>query len=226
MTERSPHPRGGPRNAGPWEAAVSPARGRAAASIRRLAELLVRHEVDEPTLDEVAAELDRQASVLDGALDRLHGVDELKSEAYDGTPADGERTHHNPDCIVCGPGNPSGLGLVVHRDGDAVVGEMVVGQLQRGAPGRAHGGVLALAIDDLMGHVLVLCGTPAYTVRLEVDYLAASPVDEPIHFRAWLAGRNGRRLTIRAEAHAGHRLLVRAEGLFITVDHLRTPATP
>lgn len=215
-----PPRRGAPHLPDRWEAAVSPARRRATASIRRVIDQLIQHEIDEATLDQVADELDRQVLMLGSGPDRTRAVDALKSDAYDDPPRDGQRTHHNPDCIVCGPGNPAGLGLVVHRDGDAVVGQMVVDQIGRGAPGRAHGGILALAVDDLMGHVLVVCGTPAYTVRLEVEYLAAPPVDEPIQLRAWLDSRDGRRLTIRAEAHAGADVLLRAEGLFISVSRL------
>ncbi len=209
-----------PLDGGRWAAALSPARRRVAAAVGRLADALVLNEASEEVLAGAADAIERQIAALGAGTDRAGRIDALKATAYADPPADGARTDHNPDCIACGPGNPAGLGLVVHRAGSAVVGRLVVGPVARGAPGRAHGGVLALALDDLMGHVLVVHGSPAYTVELTVEYLAAAPVGQPIELRAWLDGRDGRRLTIRAEGRVAHEQVVRARGLFITVERL------
>lgn len=203
-----------------WQQSVTPARRRVVAAMRETAEMLVRFEADEETLARAAEHLAKSAALLAGGPDRARRIDELKVGAYGSSPSEGEETHHNPDCIVCGPGNPSGHGMIVHREGDGVVGRLTVGPVARGAPGRAHGGVLALAIDDLMGHVLVVLGLPAYTVRLDVEYVAPPPLDAPLELRSWAVRHEGRRLTIGAEVRSAGDLLARAEGLFITVDRL------
>lgn len=216
-----------------WTAQVSPARSRAVLALRRVADALVSHEVDEAVLDRLADELMQVAQVVRRGGDRIHRIDELKHLAYDCSPAQGETTHHNPDCIVCGPGNPSGLGMRVRRDGAGVVAHMSLDRTVRGAPGRAHGGVMALALDDLMGHVLVLLGQPAYTVRLDTEFISAVPLEREVELRARLVERSGRKLRIEATAHLDETLLVRVDALFITVASLapdtdgprRAPAT-
>lgn len=199
---------------------VSPARRRVAVALRHLGESLLCSDIDDDRLDQIADALDDLAPLMISESDRTEAIDALKVGAYGGSPPDGARIHHNPDCIVCGPGSPAGFELVSYRKGDEVAGQMNIGRLGAGAPGRAHGGLIAAALDDLMGHVLVLQATPAYTVKLDTEYLAASPIDEVIEVRAWLESRERRRLVIKAEARAGGNVTVRAEGLFISVDRL------
>ena len=71
-----------------------------------------------------------------------------------------------------------------------------------GAPGRAHGGIVAAAFDDVTGFVIGQLREPAFTGELTVRYLAPVPVDEPLEMRARLEGRERRKLFITAEARA------------------------
>ena len=94
----------------------------------------------------------------------------------------------------------------------------MLGPAFEGAPNRAHGGVVAAVFDDLMGFVLTIHESPAYTAELTVRYRRPTPVGEEIEFRARLAGRKGRRLHIEAEAtDATGTKIATAEGLFITI---------
>ena len=49
-------------------------------------------------------------------------------------------------CIGCGPGNPRGLRLAFHREGDAVTSTLVAEASMQGWPRRLHSGVLYTAL--------------------------------------------------------------------------------
>lgn len=107
--------------------------------------------------------------------------------------------HHN-NCFGCGPGNPHGLHLVVHRESDTVVARHVFDERHEGAPGVVHGGALAAAIDDLYGFLLYLQGGPAVTRSLTVDYLAPVIIGAEYTLQAGVVNREGRRLDVTATA--------------------------
>ena len=114
-----------------------------------------------------------------------------------------------------------GIAIVVHRDGDTAVADVTLGAAFEGAPGRTHGGVVAAVFDDLMGYLLSILKVPAFTGRLSVTYREATPVDEPLRFRAWLAHRDERKLHISATAHHGEVLIAESTSVFITIDPMR-----
>jgi acyl-coenzyme A thioesterase PaaI-like protein len=111
-----------------------------------------------------------------------------------------------------------GIGAHLWREGDEAVCQVTLGEAFEGAPGRAHGGIVASLIDETMGLVMSITQTPAFTGRLTVTYRAPTPVGQPLEIRARLAGRSGRKLTITAELRMDGHLLAQGEGLFITVD--------
>ena len=51
-----------------------------------------------------------------------------------------------------------------------------VGDYHQGAPGLAHGGIIATAMDEAMGALNRLLLVPVVTVHLEVDYVRPVPV--------------------------------------------------
>jgi acyl-coenzyme A thioesterase PaaI-like protein len=133
-------------------------------------------------------------------------------------PAEGEPIGTFPDCVVSGDANPMGLDIQFFREGDEAVSHAVLGPAFEGAPNRAHGGVVAAVFDDLMGFVLTIHESPAYTAELTVRYRRPTPVGEPIEFRARLVDRRGRRLHIQADAtdKSGAKIAT-ADALFITI---------
>ena len=85
----------------------------------------------------------------------------------------------------------------------------------QGPPGRVHGGVLAVVIDELMGTVNRMVGQRAFTARLEIDFRAPAPIETELTFRAWLHDQAGRKVTMRADGRAHGGVFVEAEGLFV-----------
>jgi acyl-coenzyme A thioesterase PaaI-like protein len=203
------------------------ARIRMATALQRLGHALVGHRLH-PELavhiaetaarlaDEVAAcaprdrtaEIARNprfASLLEGA--------EREPIGLDGEPMDLFR-----DSIVSGRTNPMGIGLEVRRAGDEVIATTTLGPAFEGAPGRAHGGVVAAIIDETMGYVLPIVGELAYTANINIDYVAPAPLHRKLRISARLRDRADRKLWIEAHGASEAGTFVRAEALFLAVD--------
>lgn len=122
------------------------------------------------------------------------------------------------DSIVAGAANPMGLAALLWRDEDVACMQVTLGKAFEGAPGRAHGGVVAALLDEVMGLMNVIHGSMAYTAQLDITYVAPTPVGEPIVARAWLAGQDNRKQFVEATLHADDVLVASAKGLFISID--------
>lgn len=193
------------------------ARERAAAALRRLGHAVVGHECDPALLEQVAVRADRIAAEVELGTPRSRPVAELKRRMWEDVPPDGGAMSHFAECVVSGRANPMGIAMTVRREGDEAVADVRLGPAFEGAPKRAHGGVVAALFDDIMGYVLVVHRTPAYTGRLTVHYRAPVPMDAPLTLRARLLERDGRKLLIGSQLHVGDDLLCEADGLFVAI---------
>jgi len=193
------------------------ARVRAATSLRRLGHAIVGHDVSADVFDSIADGVESWLPAVEAAPGRSRSVETMKQHMFE-QPAEGAPIGTFPDCVVSGDANPMGLDVQFFREGDEAVSRVVLGAAFEGAPNRAHGGVVAAVFDDLMGFVLTIHESPAYTAELTVRYRRPTPVGEEIEFRARLVDRNGRRLHIDAEAtDATATKIATATGLFITI---------
>ena len=122
------------------------------------------------------------------------------------------------DRAVGGLANPTSIEMTVRFDEDEVVAELVLRRAFEGAPGRAHGGIVAAAFDDVTGFVIGQLQEPAFTGELTVRYVAPVPVDTPLEIRARLDGRERRKLFISAEARADGEVVATCKAIYITVD--------
>jgi acyl-coenzyme A thioesterase PaaI-like protein len=193
-------------------------RARAAAALRRLGHALMGHEADALLLERVARAAEQVAVDLEAGPARQRDALELKRRMFDREVADGARVTHFEECFVSGPWNPMGIAIEVHREGDEAVAEVELGPAFEGGPGRSHGGIVAAIFDDVLGYLLTLNRVPAFTGELTVRYLAATPIGQPLTFRARLVSRDGRKLLTEGEARADGRTVATAQALFIAVD--------
>jgi acyl-coenzyme A thioesterase PaaI-like protein len=116
--------------------------------------------------------------------------------------------------------------LAVRPENDEVVADVVLRRAFEGAPGRAHGGLVAAAFDDVTGFIIGGLKEPAFTGELTVRYLAPVPVEAPLEIRARLDGRERRKLFISADMHAGDDLVATGKAIYITVDPSRFAQLP
>jgi acyl-coenzyme A thioesterase PaaI-like protein len=198
---------------------VSRARLAAAAAMRRLGHAMVGHDVDDDAFDAMTSTVEALLTQVEAAPRRQRPMLNMSSDLFAVPPPQGGvRGSHFTDCIVTGPANPMGVAAHILRDGDDAVLRCTLGDAFEGAPGRAHGGMVAALFDETMGFVLSITCTPAFTGRLTVTYRAPVPIGLPLEFRARLTGRDGRKLLMAGEARQGDVLLGEAEALFVAVD--------
>ena len=95
-------------------------------------------------------------------------------------------TERLPRLRRLGRANPMGIAARLWREGDEAVCQVTLGEAFEGAPGRAHGGVVAALIDETMGLVSRSPRTPAFTGRLTVTYRAPTPIGQPLEVRSRL----------------------------------------
>jgi len=128
---------------------------------------------------------------------------------------------HYARCFGCGPHHDTGLQLsMTALEGVAVRCSFDVADHHMGAPGLAHGGVLAAALDEALGSLLWLMAKPAVTGRLEVDYVKPVPVGHRLVIDARCTGVHGRKIYAegvgRLDSEDGD-VAVRGAGLFVAV---------
>ncbi|TKT03227.1 PaaI family thioesterase [Streptomyces lasalocidi] len=141
-------------------------------------------------------------------------------------PAPGELLGaHYEHCFGCGGGQPHGLHLEARAgEGVTIAAEFTVRPAHQGAPGLAHGGVLASALDETLGSLNWLLRTIAVTGRLETDFVRPVPVGTTLHLQAEVTAVAGRKIFATATGRIGAPdgpVAVRADALFVEVkvDH-------
>lgn len=121
-------------------------------------------------------------------------------------------------CVGCGEDHPTGLHLTMTvGEGLTMLGRFTVTEHHQGAPGLAHGGILATALDDVLGCLNWLIGLPVVTGRLETEFRRPVPVGSTVNITAQIDGVKGRKVFTSARGMLGDQLAIRASALFIQV---------
>jgi acyl-coenzyme A thioesterase PaaI-like protein len=202
-------------------------RTEAAAALRDLVHAFVGHECDEDALVALRDWARAEADALDRRPSRSRVLLMQRALAAGG-PADWKpgASAGFEDRAVAGRANPTGLVFESWREGDTMVADVTLGAAFEGAPGRAHGGIVAAAFDDFTGAVIGMLEAPAFTGELTVRFVQPVPVQTPLRLRTWLDSRDGRKLHIHADAHAGDELVATCKAVYITVDPSTFAASP
>jgi uncharacterized protein (TIGR00369 family) len=128
--------------------------------------------------------------------------------------------HPANKCFGCGGDNEAGMKLVFEQDmaRRRIVGRFVLGPRYQGSGGMAHGGVIALLLDEAMGKLNRFHAVTAVTAELHVEYLRPVDGEREILVEAFEAEQKGRNLFYVGEVRdeAGQ-LLARGKGRFVTI---------
>ena len=130
---------------------------------------------------------------------------------------DPKPTNH---CFGCGAANPAGMQLAFDLDLDArrTRGSFILGPNYAGGAGFAHGGIIAVVLDEAMGKLSRLTDEQAVTAEMVVEYKKPVPVDKTIHVEGWQEEEKGRnRFRVAEIRDAQGNLLARGKGRFVTV---------
>jgi acyl-coenzyme A thioesterase PaaI-like protein len=200
---------------------IALARRTAGRALRRLGHALVGHDADTELLGDMATTLTRLTAQLDSGARRHRPIEQVGHRER-GRTERGAAVESYDDRPFSGNASPWGLDLEVHRVGDEIEATVTLGAAHEGAPGRAHGGIIAGLFDDVFGFVLGVVGKPAFTGELKIRYLASTPLHRPLLCRGRLASQQGRKLLIEGELIDAEgdveKVVARGTGLFITVD--------
>ncbi len=85
-----------------------------------------------------------------------------------------------------------------------------------GPPDAVHGGVIAAVLDEVLGMACLANERGGFTGTLTVAYRSPTPLDRPVAIRGWVESVEGRKTFAKGTFCDGDRLLVEAEGIFIT----------
>jgi uncharacterized protein (TIGR00369 family) len=124
-------------------------------------------------------------------------------------------------CFGCGGNNPTGMRLVFDLDFDArrTRGRFVLGANYAGGAGFAHGGIIAVVLDEAMGKLSKLADEKAVTAEMSVVYKRPVPVDQEIVVEGWQQEQEGRnRFRVGEIRDAQGNLLARSMARFVVID--------
>src|SRR3981189_389111 len=122
------------------------------------------------------------------------------------------------NCFGCGAANGAGMKLAfdLHVDERKTRGKFVLGTRYGGGAGFAHGGIIALLLDEAMGKISKLTDERAVTAELSVEYKKPVPLTEEILVEGWQESEKGRnRFRIGEIRDVAGNLLARGRGRFV-----------
>jgi acyl-coenzyme A thioesterase PaaI-like protein len=125
---------------------------------------------------------------------------------------------HYRYCFGCGTDHPTGLHMKVRGRKDRVEGSFTVTEHHQGAPGLAHGGVIAAAVDEAMGFLIYLLAAPAVTVHLEVDYRKPVPVGSTLELVTIIDKVDGRKISSTLTGTIDGVVHVEARSIYLKVE--------
>jgi acyl-coenzyme A thioesterase PaaI-like protein len=179
-------------------------------ALRALLEQLPATAAPEQALRALAAE-------VRGAAAAFSAAGAPSAPRADGLYAGMENFHERGPLV--GLANPIAppLELWIDEAAGVVRGRATFGAAHEGAPGLLHGGLLAAALDELLGMATSFSGSPGMTRELSVRYERPTPIHAPLDFVARLDRVEGRRLHVSAEALANGVRTATAHGVFTQV---------
>jgi len=196
-------------------------RAQAAGALRELGHEFLLSDLNKEQLARIAKHAKELLEELKETPNRVREVHSGALDDYKMTvPNDGRGEKHQlfADSVVSGNSNPMGINAKLWREGEVAFIEATLEKAFEGAPGRAHGGMVAALIDETMGLVMSIQGVVAFTVQLDVSYRAPTPIFRPIVAKAWLDHVERRKLFITCEVRDGDAICAEAKGIFVSVD--------
>jgi acyl-coenzyme A thioesterase PaaI-like protein len=183
---------------------ATPERARLAEAVRQLIDAVMTNEGDDPQLLlDIAAEAEDLAQRLGAGRDDGPGYEPRSHSDY------------LPRSPVVGDASPLSPRLDWEVVDDRVHAHGRFGAAYEGPPGYVHGGVVALAFDEVLGIANIVNGSPGMTATLTVRYRRPMPLLADVRFVAWVERVDGRRIVSHAEAWNGETRCAEAEGLFV-----------
>jgi acyl-coenzyme A thioesterase PaaI-like protein len=99
---------------------------------------------------------------------------------------------------------------------DRVEGTVTFGPYFLGGGSAAHGGIITMVFDEVLGIQASAGGRrAARTAYLRTDFRSIVPIDVPVRVRAWFEREEGRKRYIRGDMRVGDTLCAEVDSLFV-----------
>ena len=127
-------------------------------------------------------------------------------------------------CFGCGRANAIGLQLDgFESDGAVVRASFVAREEYRGFDGILHGGIVAAALDEMLGWTAILLeGTMAVTAKLELRFRNPAPAGGEYRLEGRVVERRGRRLILEGTCTTRETMIAEATGIFVATSSVDT----
>ena len=125
-------------------------------------------------------------------------------------------------CFGCGRANAFGLQLDDFVLDDGTVRASFEPRPEfRGFDGVLHGGIVAAALDEVLGWTAILVAdSMAVTAKLELRYRRPAPERGTYLLEGRVVERRGRRLIMEATAQVGGETVAEASGIFLATGEV------
>ena len=123
-------------------------------------------------------------------------------------------------CFGCGGANDAGMKLafVLDFDDRRARGRFILGPNYAGGGGFAHGGIIAVVLDEAMGKLSRLAQEQAVTAEMNIEFRKPVPVDKEVVVEGWQEEEKGRnRFRVAEIRDPQGNLLARGKGRFVVV---------
>lgn len=194
------------------------ARRRLSRATRGLMEACLRYDGEAAAMDAAAAQV--EVLVADLPLGPS-ALDAFRAGAYFERPLE-----YTDRSVLMGHSNPFAPPMEPTFEEGISVCELVLPERFVGAPGMAHGGLVAACFDQICGHRVAMAGAGGFTTRLTITYRRPVPVHVPVRFTCELVEERPNTLRLAAScarvAHADETLAeARATFVLIPPDKAR-----
>lgn len=106
--------------------------------------------------------------------------------------------------------------VVESVDSQHIRGQVTLSRFYQGAAGSAHGGVVALVMNEILG---TLANRPEGPMRiaayLHIDFRSSTPLGQPLIGEAHVDREEGRKLYLVGTLAHGEKVVAEAQGLFL-----------
>ena len=104
-------------------------------------------------------------------------------------------------CFACGKNNQLGLKLKFTLDKEnSLRTEFTFNKNHQGFKDVAHGGIIALILDELMGNLCWKLGKNSIGAQIEVRFKQPTFVGSTLYFKAWIEKEEKKIIYMRCEA--------------------------
>jgi Thioesterase superfamily len=184
-------------------------RARLAEAVRRAIDVVMT--VEDVTVEQMttaAESIEAATAVLAGP--RAVGSDGLRRTAPNRNHGD-----YLPRSPIVGESSPLAPPIAWEWVPPRILGRVTFGAAYEGPPSYVHGGIIALAFDEMLGMANIASGHPGMTGTLTVRYRRPTPLYREVSFEAWVVKVEGRRIATRGTLTFDDVLCAECDGLFV-----------